>query len=99
MKVFKFGGESVKDASAVKNVAYILSLYNKEKVTVIISAMGKTTNASEAIVEALWNKEKSKFEDLVEERRNFHLKIMNELFENKDNIIYSDISSLFNQLK
>ena len=99
MKVFKFGGASVKDASAVKNVAYVLSLYNKEKVTVIISAMGKTTNASEAIVEALWNKEKSKFEVLVEERRNFHLKIMNELFENKDNIIYSDISSLFNQLK
>lgn len=99
MKVFKFGGASVKDASAVKNVAYILSLYNKEKVTVIISAMGKTTNATEAIVEALWNKEKSKFEDLVEERRDFHLQIMNELFVNKDNIIYTDISTLFNQLK
>ena len=61
--------------------------------------MGKTTNATEAIVEALWNKEKSKFEDLVEERRDFHLQIMNELFVNKDNIIYTDISNLFNQLK
>ena len=99
MKVFKFGGASVKDASAVKNVAHILSLYKREKVTVIISAMGKTTNATEAIVDALWNKEKSKFEDLVEERRNFHLQIMDELFVGKENLIYNEIATLFNQLK
>ena len=99
MKVFKFGGASVKDASAVKNVAHILSLYKREKVTVVISAMGKTTNATEAIVDALWNKEKSKFEDLVEERRNFHLQIMDELFVGKENLIYNEIATLFNQLK
>ena len=99
MKVFKFGGASVKDASAVKNVAHILSLYKREKVTVIISAMGKTTNATEAIVDALWNKEKSKFEDLVEERKNFHLQIMDELFVGKENLIYDEIATLFNQLK
>ena len=99
MKVFKFGGASVKDASAVKNVAHILSLYKREKVTVVISAMGKTTNATEAIVDALWNKEKSKFEDLVEERRNFHLQIMDKLFVGKENLIYNEIATLFNQLK
>lgn len=99
MKVFKFGGASVKDASAVKNVAHILSLYKREKVTVIISAMGKTTNATEAIVDALWNKEKSKFEDLVEERKNFHLQIMDELFVGKENLIYDEIATLFIQLK
>ena len=99
MKVFKFGGASVKDASAVKNVAHILSLYKREKVTVVISAMGKTTNATEAIVDALWNKEKSKFEDLVEERKNFHLQIMDELFVGKENLIYDEIATLFIQLK
>jgi len=54
MKVFKFGGASVKDGAAVRNVSHILSLFGGEKRTVIISAMGKTTNEMEKIVEALW---------------------------------------------
>jgi aspartate kinase len=98
MKVFKFGGASVKDANAVRNVAYILSLYNQDKVTVIISAMGKTTNAMEAIVDALWNKQKSEFEILVEERRLFHLEIINSLFGDNKNLIFSEINQIFDLL-
>ena len=52
MKVFKFGGASVKDANAVKNVASILSFYKDEKLGVVISAMGKTTNAMEKVIDA-----------------------------------------------
>ena len=44
MNVFKFGGASVKDASAVRNVSHILSLFPNEQLIVVISAMGKTTN-------------------------------------------------------
>ena len=45
MRVFKFGGASVKDADSVKNVGQILSMFRKEKIIVVISAMGKMTNA------------------------------------------------------
>jgi aspartate kinase len=55
MKVFKFGGASVKDAAAVKNVAKILSEYKNEKIVVVVSAMAKTTNALENIVTAFVN--------------------------------------------
>jgi aspartate kinase len=46
MKVFKFGGASVKDASGVKNIAKILLNNSDSKIVVVISAMGKTTNAT-----------------------------------------------------
>ena len=52
MKVFKFGGASVKDAAAVRNVADIVRLYAGEKIVVVVSAMGKTTNALEKLTHA-----------------------------------------------
>jgi aspartate kinase len=48
MKVFKFGGASVKDAEAIRNVGSILLRYEHERVLVVVSAMGKTTNKLEA---------------------------------------------------
>ena len=53
MKVFKFGGASVKTAKAVKNVRTILNQFNGDSLFVVVSAMGKTTNAMEGIVSAL----------------------------------------------
>ena len=50
MKVFKFGGASLKNAQAIKNVASILKGYIHEELLVVVSAMGKTTNALERIV-------------------------------------------------
>ncbi len=50
MKVFKFGGASVKDASAVQNVAHVLGLYSGDSLAIVVSAMGKTTNALEEVV-------------------------------------------------
>jgi aspartate kinase len=44
VKVFKFGGASVKDANAVKNMASIILANNQEKLIIVVSAMGKTTN-------------------------------------------------------
>lgn len=99
MKVFKFGGASVKDGAAVKNVSRILSLFGGEKRTVIISAMGKTTNEMEKIVQALWDRNQKKYEELVEERLQFHLKIMNELFTEKHFAIYTEVENVFENLK
>ncbi len=99
MKVFKFGGASVKDAAAVQNVADILQLFNGEKLAIVISAMGKTTNAMEQIAQDFWDRDQSSFEERVEERRAFHLEIMNTLFENQDNAIFNEINGVFDQLK
>ena len=99
MKVFKFGGASVKDAKSIRNVADIVSLYKGEKLGVVISAMGKTTNAMEQIVETLMSKQASLFHDKIEDRRQFHLQIMNELFQDNSNIIYAEVEAIFKNLK
>lgn len=98
MKVFKFGGASVKDAKAVKNVAGILEQFQDEQLFVVVSAMGKTTNAMENIVSALYDKNIDTFRELVEERRAFHLEIMNGLFEDTSLPIYAEINGLFDEL-
>ena len=51
MKIFKFGGASVKDADSVKNVLRVLSIQGFERCLIVVSAMGKTTNALERVVE------------------------------------------------
>ena len=99
MRVFKFGGASVKDAYAVRNVAKIVSSYSGEKLGIVISAMGKTTNAMELIVDALWNRRQDEFQKLVEERKQFHLEILNDLFSDKSSEIYGDIDNEFDKLK
>ncbi len=98
MKVFKFGGASVKDAQAVQNVADIVALYNGEKLGIVVSAMGKTTNALELIVDALCKRNKSTFDDLIAERRAFHLGIMQSLFDDDNHLIFTEIESQFEAL-
>ena len=56
MKIFKFGGASVKDAASVKNVTNILQSEGAKNTVVVISAMGKTTNAFEDVIDAYYNK-------------------------------------------
>lgn len=99
MKVFKFGGASVKDAEAVKNVASIVQLYDGEKLGIVISAMGKTTNAMEEIVKALWERDQALFNKRIDERRAFHDQIMTELFGEGDHEIKGEINGIFDQLK
>ena len=99
MKVFKFGGASVKDAAAVQNVADILQLFEGEKLAIVISAMGKTTNAMEQIAQAHWERDQSTFEERVEERRAFHLEIMGTLFSDSSAPIFEEINGVFDQLK
>ena len=56
MKVFKFGGASVKDASGVKNLVRVLNSVGYKDTLVVVSAMGKTTNALEKVIEAYFEK-------------------------------------------
>jgi aspartate kinase len=97
MKVFKFGGASVKDAKSIKNVANVLKHEGFNNTVVIISAMDKMTNAFEEIVNSYVQKS-SKISVDIENVRNFHLQIVNNLFEDKSHKIFTDIEILFGQL-
>jgi aspartate kinase len=98
MKVFKFGGASVKDAAAVKNLANVLSLFTKEQLLLVVSAMGKTTNALEQLAEAYYKKQKSK-NTIYKEIKAFHNQIIAGLLQHKDSNAYDDIENLFIELE
>jgi len=89
----------VKDAQAVRNVSHILSLFTQDKLIVVISAMGKTTNSMEEIVDALWKRDEKKYQELVEERYQFHLNIVGELFPEPHFAIYQELETVFDRLK
>ena len=73
MKVFKFGGASVNSVERIKIVGKILKQFSGEKILVVISAMGKTTNALEKVVEAFCNDRKDEALQLFEQVKNQHL--------------------------
>jgi aspartate kinase len=94
MLVFKFGGASVKDADAVRNVASILSEFKREELVVVVSAMGKTTNALEAVVNAYTDRR----DDLAEKVRlvrDFHEQILDGLGFATDHPVRSEIDNIF----
>lgn len=99
MLVFKFGGASVKDADAVRNVSRILSLFPDRKRLVVISAMGKTTNALEEIVKALWESDAAAYRYLVEECFRFHIHILNTLFKEKHYAVHHEVETIFDHLR
>lgn len=98
MIVFKFGGASVKDAKAVKNVANVLSMYPNEKIVVIVSAMGKTTNLLEEVVNALWSKDIASFNYYVNEALKYHLGIVDQLFSEPHKAVMNFLEATFNNL-
>ncbi|MEX1001143.1 MAG: aspartate kinase [Crocinitomicaceae bacterium] len=93
-RVFKFGGASVKDADAVKNVAHILKRHPEEKLVVVISAMGKTTNALEDILNAYWNREAS-YLDKIKLLKAFHRQIVADLFTSNTEYISAELEIIF----
>lgn len=99
MKVFKFGGASVKNAEAVKNVTEIIRLFEREKLLIVISAMGKTTNALEVVVDALWKRDKTIFDMKISEINAFHLTIVNQLFSSSEHPIHSKLNEVFQVLE
>ena len=97
MKVFKFGGASVKDAEGVKNVLRVLKHEGYNNTLIVISAMGKMTNAFEKIVKSYCEKSN----DLainIEEVRTYHLNILYDLFESKSQPVYIEVEKLLGEL-
>ena len=79
MKVFKFGGASVSTAERIKNVVEILKKYSNEKILIVVSAMGKTTNALEKVVEAFYSSDQQKALELFQKIKEDHLSVAREL--------------------
>ncbi|MCL1666440.1 aspartate kinase [Elizabethkingia ursingii] len=92
MKVFKFGGASVKDAEGVMNVARVLKNQGFEQCMLIVSAMGKTTNALEIVVENYFAKKDYKAE--TAKIKQSHIDIAKGLFK-EDHKIYEEIEEFF----
>ena len=97
MKVFKFGGASIKSANAIKNVAKILNSKDVSNCLLVISAMGKMTNAFEKITDAYFNNDQEKLTESIDFTSNFHLRIINNLFA-ENHVIHQKITVLFRQL-
>lgn len=98
MKVFKFGGASVKDAEAVRNVGRIIARYSGEKLLVVISAMGKTTNKLEELIMSFWKNDNNKHL-IIKELKDFHFNIAKDLINDPKHHIFSDLEDLFMELE
>jgi aspartate kinase len=78
IKVFKFGGASLRTADAIKNASRIVELFSKEKLLIVASAMGKTTNALEKILSLA--RDGKPFDAEWQHLRATHVNIMKDLF-------------------
>lgn len=96
MRVFKFGGASVKSAAAVKNVSEVLAMHTEGPLLVVISAMGKITNKMEELVDAYYHTKESK-KNIFDEIKHFHEAITQKL--QIDEYDYYEVDNLLIELE
>jgi len=99
MKVFKFGGASVNSIERIEKVANILASFQDEKIVVVISAMGKTTNALEKVVEAFFSGQKDLAIQLFKTIRDHHLQTAKYLLVSNYNITEKLLSDFFTEIE
>ena len=97
MQIFKFGGASVKDAAGVPNVAKILEKVGYAHSLIVISAMGKTTNALEVVVNNYF-KAPAQLPESLQTIKDFHYQIIRELFSDENHPVYWKVDGLFAEL-
>lgn len=98
MRIFKFGGASVKDANGVKNVFQVLETVGYDNVLLVISAMGKTTNALEVVIKNYFEKS-NELQESIQEVKKYHLQIVLELFEDDKNDVYKAVNQHFDDME
>lgn len=98
MRVFKFGGASVKDAASVKNVVSVLQTMGHKDTLVVISAMGKTTNAMELVIKNYFEN-KDDLQESIQEVVKFHNTILFDLFEDDNHPVFDRVNILFDEVK
>jgi aspartate kinase len=98
MRVFKFGGASVKDAAGVNNVLDLLKTVGYDNVLLVVSAMGKSTNALEVIVKNYFEKS-TELENSIQDLKDYHLVIINDLFGSDVAQVNADTQKLYDELE
>ena len=98
MKIYKFGGASIKDSDGVKNLLSILNLKKIEKTLLVVSAMGKTTNNLEQVVDNYFNN-KNNLDFSLKVVYDYHYQILENLFENTNHNIFREIKFIFRNIK
>ncbi|MEO1031501.1 MAG: aspartate kinase [Bacteroidota bacterium] len=97
MRVYKFGGASVKDAKGVKNLATVLKTTGYENTLVVVSAMGKTTNAMEVVIKNYFEN-KDALQSSIHDVIKYHNEILLDLFDNERHQVFASVKALFDEL-
>ncbi|MFA5640165.1 MAG: aspartate kinase, partial [Bacteroidales bacterium] len=98
MKIFKFGGMSIKDAEGFKNVTHIIDKHRKSDLVCVISALGKTTNHLEELTTAFYHRTSGK-KKYFDEIKSEHQRVMTALFEEDDREALQAVQALFDILE
>lgn len=97
MRVYKFGGASVKDSNGVKNLASVLEKTGYSNTLVVVSAMGKTTNAMEIVIKNYFEN-KGELQSSLHEVIKYHNEILLDLFDNGRHAVFTAVKALFDEL-
>lgn len=97
IKVYKFGGASVRDAEQIRNVGKIMAGEGNDKIMVVVSAMGKTTNALEKVVAGYLNRDAG-VKDLLDSIKRDHFTIVGGLFKDPSEVL-AMINDLFVEIE
>jgi aspartate kinase len=98
MRIFKFGGASVKDADGIKNVVSVLNKVGSEDTLMIISAMGKSTNALEIVIKNYFEKS-NELHSSLQDVRKYHNQILLDLFDEEEHDVFYVVNSHFADLE
>lgn len=98
MRVFKFGGASVKDAGSIKNVYDVLQKVGFDDVLLVVSAMGKTTNALEVVIKHYFDKS-SELKASIQEVKKYHNQILLDLFEDEKHDVFAAVNRHFSDME
>lgn len=98
MKVFKFGGASVKNSEALKNVVEIIRGF-EDRLFIVVSAMDKTTNRLEEVVKHLLGRDTASFEDSIKVVEEFHQTVIEDLELQDSEVLKREFDELFDALR
>ena len=98
MRIFKFGGASIKDAAAVRNIYDLLQITGHTDVLLVVSAMGKTTNAIEDVINNYFEKSAG-LNASIQEVKKYHNQILLDLFEDDKNPVFAALKKLFDEME
>lgn len=99
MRVFKFGGASIKDAESIENVASIVNRFSNDQILIVISASGKTTNAMELVLNAYWERNLEEMQACLDKVKAHHKALTDKLFKDPNDPVFSEIHDIFIDLE